>query len=318
MKMKMQSSPGNAIRRRFAGDKWKTQLGYYIMFLVPAIWMFIFSYLPMTGIYMAFTDYKPAKGIWASPFVGLKNFKQFFSSPDVVRVFRNTILYNVGRIVLVSIICGMLFALLLYEIRSRVANKVFHTCMLLPSFLSWTVISAALLIFLHPDSGIANSLVKAFGGKPINWYLEQEYWPFLILFCMMYKDAGMASIYFYSALLSIDTELFGAANLDGANRLQQIWHISIPAMSKVFCITLITQMGTVLAGGVSPFYELTLNNGALYETTQVLGTYLYNGLGGGRYAFLTAVGLVQSLIGLVLVLSSNAVVKKVDPDSAMF
>lgn len=190
--------------------------------------------------------------------------------------------------------------------------------MLLPAFLSWTVVSAALLIFLHPDSGVVNALLKTLGGKPINWYMQKQYWPYLILFCMMYKDAGMSSIYFYSALLSIDNELFDAANLDGANRLQQILHISIPAMSKVFCITLITQMGTILASGVSPFYELTFNNGSLYDTTQVLGTYLYNGLGGGRYSFLTAVSLIQSLIGLVLVLASNTVVKKVDPDSAMF
>lgn len=190
--------------------------------------------------------------------------------------------------------------------------------MLLPAFLSWTVVSAALLIFLHPDSGIVNAVLEALGGKPINWYMQKQYWPYLILFCMMYKDAGMSSIYFYSALLSIDNELFDAANLDGANRLQQILHISIPAMSKVFCITLITQMGTILASGVSPFYELTFNNGSLYDTTQVLGTYLYNGLGGGRYSFLTAVSLIQSLIGLVLVLASNTIVKRVDPDSAMF
>ena len=304
--------------RRLKNGNWKTQLGYYLMFIVPAVWVFAFSYLPMAGVYLAFTDYKPAKGIFGSQFVGLKHFKQFFSSPDVIRVFRNTILYNVGRIVLVSILCGIVFALLLYEIRSKVANKIFHTCMLLPAFLSWTVVSAALLIFLHPDSGVVNALLKILGGKPINWYMQKQYWPYLILFCMMYKDAGMSSIYFYSALLSIDNELFDAANLDGANRLQQILHISIPAMSKVFCITLITQMGTILASGVSPFYELTFNNGSLYDTTQVLGTYLYNGLGGGRYSFLTAVSLIQSLIGLALVLASNTVVKKVDPDSAMF
>lgn len=318
--MKIQKKPAttDSLRQSKIRGGWKVQLGYYIMFLVPAVWMLVFNYIPMLGNYLAFVDYKPAKGIFGSAFVGLKNFRQFFSSADVVRVFRNTIFYNVARIVLVNLVCGILFALLLYEIRSRVANKIFHTCMLLPAFLSWTVVSAALLIFLHPDSGVVNAVLKTLGAKPINWYMQKSYWPYLIMFCMIYKDAGMASIYFYSALLSIDNELFDAANLDGAGRIKQIIHISLPAMSKVFCITLITQMGTVLASGVSPFYELTYNNGALYDTTQVIGTYLYNGLGGGRYSFLTAVSLVQSVIGLLLVVSSNAVVKKVDPDSAMF
>ena len=135
---------------------------------------------------------------------------------------------------------------------------------------------------------------------------------------MFYKNAGMSSIYFYAALLSIDTELFNAARIDGANRLQQIRYITLPALNKVFCITLITNVGSILASGLSPFYELTLNQGALYETTQVIGTYLYNGVTAGRFSFSAAVSLVQSLIGLILVLVTNAIVNKVDPESAMF
>lgn len=297
---------------------WKTQIGYYAMFAIPALWMFVFSYLPMSGVYLAFTDYKPAKGVFGSEFVGLSNFKLLFSGIDIPRAFRNTLLYNIASISLVSLFFGIVFALMLYEIKSHIANKIFHTCMLLPAFLSWTVISAALLILLHPDSGIANKILEAFGMQPVNWYMKKEYWPAIIMFCMIYKNAGLASVYFYSALLNIDTELFDAANLDGASRLQQIIHISLPAMSKVFCITLIMALGGVLSSTVSPFYELTFNNGALYDTTEVIGTYLYNGLGGGRYSFLTAVSLVQSVAGLILVVSSNQIVKKIDPESAMF
>lgn len=301
-----------------SSGKVKKQIGYYLMFIVPALWMFVFSYIPMAGLYLAFIDFKPAKGIFGSEFVGFEHFQKFFSSLDFVRVFRNTILYNVGRIVLVNIVFGILLALLLYEIKSRIANKVFHTCMLLPAFLSWTVVSAALLIFMHPDSGVVNGVLETLGMKPINWYMEQKYWPYLIMFCMIYKDAGMASIYFYAALLSINPELFEAASIDGASRIKQIINISLPALNKVFCITLITQLGSVLSSSVAPFYQLTFNNGALFETTQVIGTYIYNGLGGGRFSFMTAVSLVQSLIGLILVLASNAVVKRVDPESAMF
>lgn len=305
-------------RRRTVGSSWKTQLGYYLMILIPVLWIILFNYIPMAGLYMGFIDYKPAKGIFGSKFIGFKNFVEFFKSYDFVRVFRNTLLYNFARIFLVSLLFGMIFALLLFEIRSRIATKVYHTCMLLPAFLSWTVVSATLMLFLQPDSGIVNGALKALGMQPISWYREQSYWPTIILLAMIYKDAGMASIYFYSALLSIDTDLFHAANLDGAGRLRQIWYISLPAMSKVFCITLITSLGSVLSGTLSPYFELTFNKGELYETTLVLGTYLYNGLGNGRYSFMTAVGLIQSLVGLILVLLSNTVVKRIDPESAMF
>lgn len=305
-------------KKRAISGKTKTQIMYYLMLVVPAIWMFVFSYIPMAGTYLAFIDYKPAKGIFGSKFVGLAHFKKFFASVDFERVFRNTLLYNVASIVLVSLFAGMLFAILLYEIRSRMATKVFQTCMLLPAFLSWTVVSAALMLMIHPDNGMLNKLLSALGMAEIKWYQEAKYWPYIIVFCMFYKNAGISSIYFYAALLSIDPELFSAAKLDGASRLKQIRYITLPALSKVFCITLITNVGSILASGLSPFYELTLNQGALYETTQVIGTYLYNGVTAGRFSFSAAVSLVQSLIGLILVLVTNAVVNKVDPESAMF
>ena len=305
-------------RLKTVGGNWKVQLGYYLMIVVPVLWIVLVNYVPMFGIYLAFIDFKPAKGIFGSDFVGLKHFMNFFNSYDFARVFRNTLLYNVGRVLIVSLLTGMIFALLLYEIKSKVATKIYHTCMLLPAFLSWTVVSAALMILLQPDNGLVNSVLKNLGMQPISWYREQEYWPAIILFCMIYKNAGMASIYFYSSLLSIDAQLFEAASLDGANRLMQIRHVSLPAMSKVFCITLITSLGDVLSGTISPYYELTFNSGEIYDTTLVLGTYLLNGVGEGRFSYMAAVGLVQSVVGLILVLVSNSIVKRVDPDSTLF
>lgn len=313
-RLQMKNSKG----AKRVSDNWKTQLGYYLMIIIPVLFIFVFSYIPMAGVYMAFIDYKPAKGILESEFIGLYNFKQFFSSIDFVRVIRNTLCYNVANILLVNIFAGYLFALLLYEIRSKVANKIFHTCMLLPAFLSWTVVSASALLILHPDNGMLNCLLETLGLHPISWYQKKEYWPYIIMIAWIYKDAGMSSVYYYSALLNIDTELFDAANLDGAGRIRQIWYISLPATSKVLCITLITQLGGILSGGISPFYELTFNNGVLYETTQVLGTYLYNGIGGGRFSFSAAVGLTQSVVGLILVLIVNTVIKRIDPESALF
>lgn len=307
-----------ALKQRNVSENWKTQLGYYMMMLVPVIWIAISQYIPMAGIYLSFISYKPAKGIFGSEFVGLKYFKEFINSIDFIRVFRNTVGYNFGKLLLVTIFGAMFLALLLYEIKSRRANKIYHTCMLLPSFLSWTVVSATLLTFLNPDIGFLNRLLEFVGMEPISWYTEKGVWPIIILLAMFLKDAGMASVYFYSALLSIDTELFDAANIDGASRLKQIRHISIPAMSKVFCITLITALGGILQSGLEPHYNITFNKGALYDTTLTLAIYQLNGIGSGNYSFTAAVGLLQSLMGLILVLTANTIIKRVDPESAMF
>lgn len=318
MRSKKQNAEPVVVKQKTISGNWRTQLGYYLMFGIPAIWIIIDHYLPMVGIYMAFTDFKPAKGIFGSKFVGLENFKRFFGSVDFTRMLRNTVLYNIAGVALVSLLAGIVLALLLYEIKSKKANKIYHTCMLFPAFLSWTVVSATVLIILHPESGILNAVLGVFGVEPVRWYSEPAYWPVIIMLCNLFKGGGMASIYFYSALLSIDTELFDAASIDGAGRLKQIWHISLPAMSKVFCITLIHSVGSLISSTVSPYYELTFNNGELYDTTLTLGIYLYNGLGGGRYSFTTAVGLFQSVIGLVLVVAANTIIKRIDPESAMF
>ena len=318
MKNKVSATAEAPARQRTIGGNWKTQLGYYAMLLLPAAWIFLTNYIPMLGIYLGFIDYKPAKGFLGSDWVGLKHLISFFSGPDLPRVLRNTLFYNIATIILISLGCGVFFALLLYEIRRKVPLKIYHTCMLLPSFISWTVFSAALQIVLNTESGLLNQLLAVFGMHPVSWYRTKEYWPTIIMVCMVIKHAGMSSIYFYSALLSIDTELFAAARLDGANRFKQIIHISLPSMSKVLGITMITQMGSILSSSLAPYYQLTLNNGELYDTTLTLGIYMYNGLSSGRYSYTTAVGLAQSLIGLALVVLSNTIVRRIDPDSSLF
>ena len=303
---------------RTVSDNWKTQLGYWLMSAPGLFMVILFSYIPMIGIWLAFVDYKPAKGFFGSEFVGLKYFKQFLESTDLLRVLRNTIGYSIANLVILKLFVGILFALMLYEIRNKVALKVYHTCMLLPAFLSWTVVSAALLILLNPDVGVVNGWLKFLGLQPISWYREKSYWPYIIILANIYKGAGMASIYFYSALLSIDTELFDSANLDGANRLQQIWYISLPSLRSMFCLTLIMGMGGIINTSMAPYYQLTFNSTVLYDTTLTLGTYMYNGIGGGKYSFTTAVGLFDSIIGLIMTLGVNGIVKRIEPESAMF
>lgn len=315
MKKKEKQKSG---KKKTVGNSIKRQLGYYALFTVPALFIFVFSYVPMAGIYLAFIDYKPAKGFFGSEFVGLKFFKNLLNSFDLKRVMRNTLFYNIAGTVVVGLLGSILFALLLYEIRSKIANKIFQTTALLPNFMSWTVMSAMVLIVLHPDKGIINTIRMSMGLETISFYREAARWPGIIILCRFLVGIGMGSIYYYSALLGIDPELFEVAKLDGANRVQQIWHISMPAIKVVVSITLINSMQNIVNPILSPMYELTFNEGILYETTLTLGIYLLNGIGSGNYSFNTAVGLCVSAVGLLLGFGSNAIIKRIDDDCAMF
>ena len=308
----------NKAKRLELNGRFKIQVLYYLMAIVPILWVFIFHYLPISGLYMAFTDYKANKGVFGGKWVGLKWFKMFIESYDFRLVVKNTLLYTIAKIILVDIGCGMLFALLLYEIRSRIGNKIFHTCMLLPAFLSWTVVSASFMLFMQPDSGFITKILTELGLERINFYREAKWWPYILLLAMMYKDAGMSSIYFYSALLSIDSELFSASKLDGANRLQQIRHISLPATKKIFCITLITSLGHIFSGSLQPYYNMILGSESIRSTTLTLGLYLQQGVAGGRFGYTAAVGLMQSVIGTIMVITTNTIVKKLDDESSLF
>ena len=192
----------------------------YILLSFPAmLYLFIFNYLPMFGIVLAFKDYRPALGILKSKWIGFQYFEYFFSSNDAVRVLRNTILYNLVFLLVIGLFFGMLLAILLYEIHSKFCNKMYQTAMLLPFFLSYVIITAICYMILSPTSGFLNSLLTSFGMNPVKWYSEYKYWPAILIIVETWKQAGFASLYFYAALLSIDTSLFEAASLDGAKRL---------------------------------------------------------------------------------------------------
>lgn len=298
--------------------KFKTQLGYYSLAIFPIAYLVIFNYLPMFGVVMAFMDFKPTKGFFGSRWVGFQNFTYFFESNDAMRIIRNTLLYNLAFLFIIGLFIGILIAVLLYEIRSRICNKIYQTSMLLTTFLSWVVASAVLLIFLNPDSGIINNIRVSLGLERISWYTEAKYWPIILTICQIWKDAGMASIYFYAAILDIDYSLFESASLDGASRIKQIWHITLPHMKQMACIVIILRLGQIMSSSFDSFYLLPLNQERLYPTTDVISTYLYRGLSSGAYSSTAAVGLFQSVVGLALVLISNAVIRKISPDDALF
>lgn len=293
-------------------------LPYWLLVLPGMIYMFIFNYVPMFGAMIAFKNYRVADGILGSKWVGFRNFKYFFESIDATRILRNTILYNIAFLILTGVVLAAIISLMLYEVRSKVALKVYHTSMLVPHFMSYVVISILVLVFLDPTSGIFNVIRNALGLEKIMWYSEPKYWPFIIIFVNVWRDVGFASLYLYSALLNIDESLFEAAELDGAGKLRRIWHISIPALVPMLCIVVISRLGHILSANLGLFQLVPLESSALLPTTDVISTYIVRGLQSSNLSYTAAVGLFQGVVGLILVLVSNGIIRKVSPENAMF
>lgn len=291
-----------------------TLLGLCLPGLVCLI---LFNYLPMFGITIAFKDYNPIKGIMASPWVGLENFKYFFLSQDAFRTIRNTLLYSVEFLVL-DLVFGVLIAVLLYNLKSRMAVKVYHTVILIPRFISIIVIAYMAYGFLNPTRGVLNKIIEFFGGTPVSWYTEPAYWPVIITIVYLWKSLGSGCLYYYAALTGIDETLFEAAEIDGANVLQKTWHVAIPELIPIMVMTTILGIGAIFSGDMGLFYNVPRDMGVLYETTDIINTYTYRALLGGSLEKSAAVGLFQSVVGLILVLVTNGIVRKVSPENSMF
>ena len=288
------------------------------VFTLPAIIsLAIFHYWPLAGNIMAFKDYKYAKGIFGSDWNGLKNFEYFFTSQDAVRITRNTILYN-GAFIVVGIACAVIVALLLYQITMRGAIKLYQTVMILPRFLSWVIVSYIVYILLNPTSGVLNGILNAVGKSGVQWYGTTKPWPYILIFSNLWKHVGLDSIIYYSALLGIDEEQFEAAEVDGASKFVQMVRIAVPSILPVIVIMFILQIGSIFGGDFGLFYQIPRNIGTLYPVTDVIPTYVFRGLQGGDYATSTAVGLFQSAVGFALVIITNIIVKKIDPDKVIF
>ena len=289
----------------------------YSLMALPILLVFVFNYLPMGGIIIAFKNYKFNKGIWGSDWVGLKNFEFFFKSDVIVRITRNTILLNLLFIGL-NLICGLLVAVLLYEITSRRAVKTFQTMLITPNFVSWVVASYMVYAILNPNAGVLNSLIEACGGTSVEWYSKPGAWPIILAICNTWKNVGMGSVWYYAALMGVDTELIEAARIDGANKVQVIRHIMIPLIVPIIVIRVILAIGGIFRADFGLFYQVTRNVPLLYETTDVIDTYIFRAMReNGNMSMSAAVGLLQSVVGFVMVMLTNAVARKVSPENAL-
>jgi len=285
---------------------------------VPMLLVFVFCYLPMCGVIIAFKNYTYADGIFGSAWCGFKNFEFFFNSTDFANITWNTLYMNVIFII-VGLVSALAVAILLYQLVSRTATKVFQTFLITPHFLSWVVTAYMVYALLNPEFGLLNTLRESMGKEVIDWYSKPDAWPFILTISFVWKHVGMDSVIYYAALMGISQDLFEAADIDGANVWEKIKYIILPELKTLIVVLTILKLGNIFRADFGLFYQLPQDVGALYSTTDVLDTYIFRTMRVyGNMGMSGAAGLLQSFVGFVLVMITNMVVKKVDPDSSLF
>lgn len=285
---------------------------------IPMLLVFVFSYIPMFGIIIAFKDYKYRRGIFGSEWVGLKNFDFLVKSDDFWRVARNTICMNM-LFIIAGIVVAVIFAVMLFDVKNRMAIKTYQSCLITPNFISWVVVGYIAYIFLNPEYGTINRMLTALGLPTVQWYNSPKLWPGILTIVSVWKGVGMNTVMYYAALMGIDSEIFEAAELDGANKLQKIWNITIPSLVPIITILFILSIGNIFRADFGLFYQVTRDVGALYETTDVLDTYIFRTMKEiGDMSVSSAVGLLQSVVGFIFVVTVNKIVGKIDPERSLF
>lgn len=290
-----------------------------LLMCVPAIvFFFVFSYMPMPGAYIAFTNFQYNKGIWASPFVGLQNFKFLFQSGQLGLLLRNTILYNLAFIVLGNVL-QLTFAILLNEVQSKRYKKVTQSMMFLPYFISDVLVSLLVYNLLNYDYGFISNLVRALGGEMPKVYQMAGAWPFIIILVNLWKGTGYGTVVYFAAITGMDSSMLEAAQIDGANGFQRIRYIILPTLKPTVVILFLFAIGGILKGNFGLFYNLVGNNSMLFNTTDIIETYVYRSMMNSfNFSQSSAVGLFQSVVGFFIVIGANAFVKKLDSDYALF
>lgn len=299
--------------------KLKHYLPLYLMMLPGCIYIFINNYMPMPGVTLAFRQYNYKEGIYRSPFIGLDNFKFLFKSKDAWIITRNTIGYNLLFIVL-GTVCAIAVAILLSELKSKLSRKIFQTGILIPYLVSIVVVSYLVFALLSEGNGFINTQILArLGLEKVSWYNEPKYWPFILTLVSLWKSIGYNSIMYYAMIVAIDRTYYEAAVMDGATRMQQVLHITLPGIKTTIIILTLMSIGHIMYSDFGLFYQVPMNAGTLINVTNTIDTYVYRGLmQTGNMGMSSAAGVYQSFIGFLLVIGANLIVKKVDPDSALF
>ena len=299
---------------------WKDKGSWSLLVLcLPALAAYIlFNYIPLIPHFVIpFVDYKFSQGILGSAFVGLNNFKFILKLQGLWRILRNTMFYGAFFGVLGPTV-NVIMALLLFEISNKKALKFFQTVITFPRFMSMVIVGYITYAILSPVNGVLNTVLTAFGADRVDVYMNAKYWPFILTIVNEWKVIGMGSMIYYASLMGIDSSLFEAAEIDGAGRWQKMRYISIPHLMPLASIYLILAAENLFKDGFDLYYVIPRDSKVLYETTDVLGTYLYRALQSGDYTMGASIGLLQSVVGLLLVIGANLIVRKISPDNALF
>lgn len=281
---------------------------FYVMLLPAVLLVFVFRYVPMYGIVIAFQDFNVIQGILNSPWVGFEHFERLFRFQEFPRVVRNTLVISLMKLIF-GFPAPILLALLLNELMFHRFKRVVQTITYIPHFISWVVVGGIFIDLLSPSSGIVNRMIAAMGFKPIFFMSDDVWFRWILVFSDIWKEAGWGAIIFLAALLGINDELYQAAKVDGASRLRQIWHISLPGIRSTIVVLLLLRIGHVFDAGFEQI--LVMYNATVYEVADIIDTYVFRvGLGQMQFGLTTAAGLFKSVIGCILLIAANSLARR--------
>ena len=296
----------------------KRFLPVYLMALPGFIYLFINNYMPLPGLVLAFKNFNVRKGIWGSDWAGLTNFKYLFETQDAWVITRNTILYNMAFII-INTVGAIAVAIILSELTGKIKN-IYQSVILLPYLISAVIVSYIVFAFLSTENGfINNTILSGLGLEEVSWYTEKKYWPFILTFVSAWKNIGYQCIIYLATLLGFDKAYYEAAQIDGASIWQQIRLITLPLLKPTVIMLTMMSVGRIFYSDFGLFYQIPQNSGALYSVTNTIDTYVYRGLlEAGNISMSAAAGFYQSMVGFILVMAANLLVRRIDKDSALF
>ncbi|MCM1261285.1 MAG: ABC transporter permease subunit [Butyrivibrio sp.] len=298
----------------FLQNTWKHR-AHVIMALPVFLILFFIMYVPMAGLVMAFKNFDYSKGIWASPWNGIDNFKFLIASKSTfITMTRNTLMYYIIFTGLGTFL-NVVLAIAIDQFLFKKVAKTMQTIMIVPVFISYAAVQFIVYAFISTDTGILNHTF----GMSTRFYSTASLWPAILTIVKIWNSVGYGSVLYMSVLAGIDTELYEAAQIDGANKWKQIWHITLPSLLPMITVMLLLSVGSVMRSDTGLFYQVTRNNGQLYGTTQVIDSYVLNAiLKSSNFGFVAATSLFQSVVGLLLMLFANGMVRKISPEDSLF
>lgn len=300
------------LKLRLGNHRARRNIVWFLMALPALLWILLFKYVTLFGVWIAFTDYKVRRGVFGSEFVGLDNFQFLFATETALRATRNTILLNL-MFISAGVVFSLLVAWLIFEVYSSRRTKFYQTMLLLPRFISWVVVSYFVFGLLATDNGLINTLLRNTGMQPVQWYASPQYWPMTLMLVSLWAGVGVSSLIYLSGMLAIDTQLYDAARVDGANKWQQFSYVTFPSILPLVVINLLLSMAYIMNADFGLFFQVTRNSATLYPTTDVLDTFIYRSLVVTKDVSMAAAAqFYQSIVGFAVVLLFNWIVRRIE------